>query len=139
MVEPKTKLNNLNVKTFIAALEDVQKRADCKDLIKLFRAVTGKPARMWGDSIVGFDSYHFKYESGREGDSPLSGFSPRKQNISIYIMNGFSTYDAHLQKLGKFKTAKTCLYIKKLSDVDKAVLQSLIEHSVSDMRKKYAE
>ena len=99
--------------------------------------VTGKEPKMWGDSIIGFDSYHYKYASGREGDWPIAGFSPRKQALSIYIMAGFKKYDELMQKLGKYKTGKSCLYVKKLEDVDREVLKKLIQESVEYMREKY--
>ena len=137
MAEPKTKQNTASVTAFLAAIEDKQQRADARKLSAMMRAATGSRAKMWGASIVGFGSYHYVYASGREGDWPLVGYSPRKQNMSIYIMAGFSEYAALLAKLGKHKTGKSCLYIKRLDDVDQAVLKTLIEKSVQHMQRKY--
>lgn len=137
MAEVKTKQNNASVTSFLAAVEDKQQRSDSKKLSKMMRAATGARAKMWGSSIVGFGSYHYKYASGQEGDWPLVGYSPRKQNLSIYIMAGFAGSDKLLAKLGKHKTGKSCLYIKRLADVDEKVLNTLIEKSVKHMRSKY--
>jgi hypothetical protein len=103
----------------------------------MMRAATGKRARMWGPSIVGFDRYDYQYASGRSGTFMMTGFAPRAQNIAVYVMPGFSEYGALLKKLGKHSTGKSCLYIKRLSDVDTKVLATLIERSVKDMRRKY--
>ena len=100
--------------------------------------VTGEPPTMWGDSIVGFGSYHYVYDSGREGDWFLTGFSPRKRNLSLYIMAGFSDYDELMERLGKHKTGKSCLYVNRLSDIDLDVLEALVRQSVAHMRKAYA-
>lgn len=97
------------------------------------KQVTGEEPEMWGDSIVGFGSYHYKYESGREGDWFVTGFSPRKQNLTLYIMSGFDEYDNLISRLGKYKTGKSCLYIKKIDDVDQDVLQELVKKSVEHM------
>jgi hypothetical protein len=135
MAEPNTK--QISVASFLACIEDKQQRSDARKLSAMMRAATGARARMWGTSIVGFGSYHYKYASGREGDSLLVGYSPRKQNMSIYIMNGFSGCDKLLVKLGKHRTGKSCLYIKRLDDVDEVVLKTLIDKSVKYMRSKY--
>ncbi len=119
------------VKAFLAAIPDAARRADAQAIFKLMREATGKPAQLWGDSIVGFGRYHYKYASGREGDWFLTGFSPRKQALTLYIMTGFTRYAALLAKLGKFKTGKSCLYLNRLADVDLAVLRELIEASVA--------
>ena len=103
----------------------------------MMRRATGKRAKMWGSSIVGYGSYHYKYESGREGDWCLVAFSPRKQNLVVYIMPGFESFPTLLKKLGKYKTGKSCLYLNKLADVDQEVLQELIIESVEVMRKRY--
>lgn len=103
----------------------------------MMREATGARAKMWGSSIVGFGQYHYKYESGREGDFMITGFSPRKNALTLYIMAGFSGYESIMKQLGSFKTGKSCLYIKRLSDVDEKVLRRLIEASVKYMRKKY--
>ena len=137
--ELKTKKNSGSVKEFIDSVEDETKRKDCKEIAKMMRKATGKNAKMWGDSIVGFDEYHYKYESGREGDWFRVGFAPRKQNLTVYIMDGFEKYDKLLKKLGKYKTGKSCLLMKSLSDVDKNVLQELIDKSVDYFNKKYGK
>ena len=137
MAELKTKQNNASVNAFLAAIEDRQQRADAKKVSAMMRTATGSRARMWGESIVGFGSYHYKYASGQEGDWPIVGFSPRKQNLSIYIMPGFGQFDKLTAKLGKHKTGRSCLYIKRLADVDETVLRKLIDGSVKRMRKRY--
>ena len=123
---------------FLNAIENERRRADAKKVAAMMRKATGKRARLWGTSIVGFGSYHYKYDSGREGDAALVGFSPRKQNLAVYIMPGFEPFAALMKKLGKYKTGKSCLYINKLDDVDENVLQQLIERSVRLMRKRYS-
>ena len=138
MAEVKTKRTGASVRAFLDAVEDPQQRADVKKIAAMMRAATGEQPKMWGPSIVGYGSYHFRYASGREGDWFLTGFSPRKQNISVYIMPGFSSFERQLGKLGKYKTGKSCLYIRRLADVDEKVLGRLIDQSVSHMRKKYA-
>jgi hypothetical protein len=137
MAEAKTKQGNASVSAFLASIEDQQQRSDARKLSAMMREATGSRAKMWGATIVGFGSYHYIYASGREGDWPLVGYSPRSNNLSIYIMPGFSAYAALLAKLGKHKTGKSCLYIKRLEDVDQDVLKILIEQSVRHMRSKY--
>ncbi len=134
MAELKTKKNRGSVTAFLNAVEDNQRRADSKKIAKLMREVTGERASMWGESIVGYGSYHYKYASGREGETFVAGFSPRKQALTLYIMAGFSRYDDMLAKLGKFKHGKSCLYIKKLTDVDMDVLRELVAASVKHVR-----
>ena len=139
MAELKTKKNDADVVAFLAALADETKRKDCQALVKIFTQVTKEKPAMWGTSIVGFGSYHYKSERSRqEGDWPLTGFSPRKQNITIYIMPGFGAYQDLIEKIGKHKiSGGSCLYIKSLSDIDVEILKQLIKASVEDMRKKY--
>jgi len=137
MAENKTKPTKLSVTEFISSIDDSRKRADVRKVAAMIREATGKRAKMWGTSIVGYGTYHYKYASGREGDFMIAGFSPRKQALSIYIMAGFSKYDTLMAKLGKYKTGKSCLYIKRLSDIDEKVLQRLINESVRYMRKNY--
>jgi hypothetical protein len=137
MAENKTKPTVQKVSEFIAGIEDKQKRADCRELMKLMSGITGNRAKMWGASIVGYGKYHYKYESGREGDFFLTGFSPRKQALSLYIVSGFSLNPELMEKLGKYKTGKSCLYVKKLDDLDREVLAQLVEESVAYIRKKY--
>jgi len=137
MAELKTRENNASVAAFIAAIEDPEQRSDARKIAAMMRAASGSRPRMWGTSIIGFGSYHYRYASGREGDWPIVGFSPRKQNIAVYIMAGFSGSKKLLAKLGKHKTGKSCLYIKRLDDIDQAVLRKLIDESIQTMRKKY--
>ena len=136
MPESKTKPTKLSVAAFIDALPDEAKRADAKALVKLMQSATGEKPAMWGPSIIGFGSHHFKYESGREGDTPIAGFSPRKAATVLYNLTGFDEAKALLAKLGKHTTGKGCLYIKKLADVDQRVLQTLIVKSVAGKRKR---
>lgn len=140
MAELKTKKNKKSVSKFINSVADEQKRSDCEKLIKIFEEVTKEKGVMWGASIIGFGQYHYKSErSTQEGDWPLTGFSPRKQNISIYIMPGFSGYQDLLKKLGTFKVSRgSCLYVKRLSDIDAGVLKKLIKTSVADIKRMYS-
>ena len=137
MAELKTRRNNASVCTFLGAIEDKHQRADARKISAMMRAATGSRAKMWGTAIVGFGSYHYKYASGQEGDWHLVGFSPRKRNLTLYIMSGFGGFEKLMAKLGKYTTGKSCLYIRQLDDVDAATLRKLIEESVADMRKKY--
>lgn len=139
MAELKTKLTNESADDFVAAVNSDTKREDSQKLLALFREVTGEEPKMWGTSIIGFGSYHYKSErSSQEGDWPLTGFSPRKQNLTIYIMPGFDAYQDLLSKLGKYKTSVSCLYIHKLADVDMAVLEKLVKQAYQDMKKQHA-
>lgn len=133
-MENKTKLTRQSVAAFIEALADDTKRADAKALVKLMQSTTGEKPKMWGPSIIGFGSQHYKYESGREGDMPLVGFSPRKTASVLYGVKGGSDSEALRAKLGKHTTGKGCLYIKKLADVDRKVLEALVVKSVSAKR-----
>ncbi len=139
MAELKTKANKASVKDFIDAVPDPSKKQDSLALLKLFQAVTGEKPVMWGTSIIGFGSYHYKSErSSQEGDWMLTGFSPRKQNLTLYVMLGFADYADLLKKLGKHKiSGGSCLYINKLSDVDMAVLEKLVSKSFLAMKKKH--
>lgn len=137
MAELKTRPNESSVAEFLNTVSDTKKRADCGTILYLMRDITRAEPKMWGGSIVGFGNYHYKYESGREGDWFLTGFSPRKQNITIYIMASFDRYDELMQKLGKYKTGKSCLYINKLEDVNLGILKELIQKSVEHLSKKY--
>lgn len=137
MADNKTKVTRASVTEFINSIEDKQKRADARKVAAMMRKATGKRAKMWGPSIVGYGTYHYKYESGREGDFMIAGFSPRKQALTVYILAGFRDFDTLMGKLGKYKTGKSCLYIKHLSDVDEKVLEKLIDGSVEYMRKNY--
>jgi len=126
----KTRKNDASVAAFLARVGDEGKRADARELAELMERITGEPPRMWGPSIVGFGSYHYRYASGREGDWPLTGFSPRKQALTLYIMAGFKEYDGLLRKLGKHKTGQACLYVRRLADVDRGVLEEIVRRSV---------
>jgi hypothetical protein len=137
MAELKTKVNDGDVAAFIDSVADPERRRDAQAVLAMMEKITRRPARMWGSSIVGFGSYHYRYASGREGDSMITGFSPRKNALTLYIMAGFSSHTALLKKLGKFKTGKSCLYIRRLEDVDQKVLGQLIRASVAHMRKTY--
>ena len=129
MAELKTKLNDASVEDFLNKVEDEQKRKDCFEIIEMMKQVTKEEPKMWGPAIIGFGSYHYKYESGREGDMMQIGFSPRKQNITLYVGLGGETESPLLKKLGKYTTGKGCLYIKRLADVDRKALQELIKDS----------
>lgn len=133
--ELKTKVSKASVEDFLNTIEDEQKRADCFEIAKIMTQVTKEKPKMWGPSIVGFGTYHYKGASGREGDWMLTGFSPRKQNLTLYLMGGFDMHKDLLKKLGKFKTSVGCLYIKKLDDVDKKVLKQLVTQTVKTMKK----
>ena len=137
MAADKTVPTRVSVTEFMNSIADPLQKADARKVAAIMRQVTGKRATMWGASIVGYGTYHYKYASGREGDFMLTGFSPRKQALTVYIMAGFGKYDALMKKLGKYKTGKSCLYIKRLSDIDEKVLKRLIEESVKYMRKNY--
>ena len=133
MADNKTKPTKRNVAAFIDALTDLTRRADAKALVRLMQNAAGEKPKMWGPSIIGFGSYHYKYDSGREGDMPLIGFSPRKATV-LYIMAGLRDSGALVAKLGKHTTGKGCLYINKLADVDQKVLEALVVKSVAAMR-----
>ncbi len=137
MADLKTKKTGKSVTAFLNGIEDAGRRADCKAVAKMMREATGAKAEMWGPAIVGFGRYDYRYESGREGSWFLTGFSPRKQALTLYIMPGFKRYDALMKKLGKHKTGKSCLYVKSLDDVDRDVLRTLIDESVAEMRRRH--
>lgn len=136
MAELKTKQNDASVKVFLNSVEDVKKREFAYTILELMKKITKAEPKMWGDSIIGFGNYHYKYKSGREGDWFLSGFSPRKQSMTLYIMSGFSEYNDLLNKLGKHKTSKACLYIKKQEDIDMKVLKQIISQSIKYVKNK---
>lgn len=137
MVEMKTKPTGVSVDSFLDKVEGEQLRADCATLVKLIGKITGKPAYMWGPSIVGFDTYRYKYASGHECDAPVAGFSPRKNEFSIYLTAEGKQQEALLAKLGKHRMAKACLYVKRLSDIDMDVLEKLIAGSVTEVKRRY--
>jgi len=134
MAENKTQPTAKSVPEFLEQIEDPKRRDDCIAVAGLMEKLSGSKPKMWGDSIVGFGDYQYKYASGREGDWFLTGFSPRKQNLTLYIMGYLEYYPDHLEKLGKFKHGKGCLYIKKLEDIDMGVLESLITTSVEHLK-----
>ena len=136
MAELKTQPTDQKVEDFLNTIEEEQKRKDAFALLEFFMEITGEKPVMWGSSIIGFGSYHYKYASGREADWMLTGFSPRKNNLTLYIMQGFDNYEHHLTQLGKHKTGKSCLYVKRLDDLDLDVLRKLISESVEYMRNK---
>lgn len=134
MAELKTKATNASVADFLNAIEDDERRKDCKTVAKIMQKATGAKPKLWGPSIVGFGDHHYKYASGRELDWFLTGFSPRKKDLTLYIMPGFERYDALMASLGKHSTGKSCLYIKRLADVDTSVLEKLVTASVDHMK-----
>ncbi|RZA32109.1 MAG: DUF1801 domain-containing protein [Lysobacteraceae bacterium] len=137
MAENKTRANGASVRAYLDAIPDAARRQDCEALSALMERVTGKPPVMWGDSIVGFDSYHYKYDSGREGDAPLAGFASRKGDISIYLSCDDPPLQALLEKLGRHKMGKACLYLRCLGDVDLAVLEQLVHEAAAATRARY--
>ena len=139
MSELKTQPTTESVSAFLDAIPDDAKRRDCQEVLQLMREVTDEPAVMWGSSIVGFGRYHYRGASGREGDWFVTGFSPRARQLTLYIMAGFDRYDELMQRLGKYTTGKSCLYLKRLDDVDRTVLRQLITESVAHMRRSYPQ
>ena len=137
MSELKTKPTKASVSEFLRGIDDPRRRADAKTVAAMMRRATGKRAKMWGPSIVGYGSYHYRYASGREGEFLITGFSPRKQALTVYIMPGFDGFAPLMKKLGKYRTGRSCLYIKRLTDIDESVLETLIHESVEVMRSKY--
>ena len=129
MAENKTRKTGASVEEFLSSVENKRRREDGSTLLTMMQEITGLEPEMWGPSIIGFGDYHYKYESGREGDMFLTGFSPRKQSLSLYIMDGFDGRDELLKRLGKHRKSVSCLYINKLADVDMDVLQELIQRS----------
>ena len=136
MAELKTRPTAVSVDDFLKTVTDEDRRKDCLTIVKIMEQATRAEPRMWGPGIVGFGTYHYKYASGHEGDWMLTGFSPRKQDLTLYIMPGFGHYEAMMARLGKYKTGKSCLYIKRLADVDMSVLKELVTASVQHMKRK---
>jgi len=134
----KTTPTGASVKAFIDAIGDEQRRRECRAVMTIMKAATGASPKMWGPSIVGYGSYHYKYDSGREGDWFLAGFSPRKQDLTLYIMSGFAGHAELMQKLGRHKTGVSCLYLRTLDDVDLDVLSELVRRSVAAVDQRYA-
>jgi hypothetical protein len=138
MTEAKTRMNDSSVEAFLDSVENERRREDCRTVVRMMEEVTGEEPRMWGDSLIGFGSYRYKYESGREGEWPLTAVSPRKQSLTLYIMPGFGRYDELMGRLGKHRTGTSCLYVNKLADIDTDVLRELVDQSVTEMRSRYA-
>src|SRR6185436_13785602 len=139
MSEPKSKPTEVSAESHIAAITNEEQRSDAQTLVALMRRVTGQEPRMWGPSIVGFGSYHYKYASGHEGDSALAGFAVRGRELVVYTAPGFEGRDVLLAKLGKHKTGKACVYIRRLADVDLKVLETLVARSVADTKRRYPQ
>ncbi|GAA0328078.1 hypothetical protein GCM10008967_18200 [Bacillus carboniphilus] len=139
MYELKTKENDNSVIEFIEAVENPKKREDAYKLLDIFTETSGYPAKMWGPSIIGFGSYHYKYASGHEGDAPLVGFSPRKANFSLYFATGDTKREELLQDFGKHKAGKACVYINKIADIDVEVLKKLITQSITFLKETYPD
>lgn len=138
MAELKTKKTRASVPTFLDSIENEQRRKDAFELLEIFKHSTKMPPVLWGNSIVGFGEYHYKSNrSSQEGDWPLTGFSPRKRNMTVYIMPGFTNYQNLLAKLGRHKTSVSCIYFNKLENIDVKVLKQIIRRSVADMKKIY--
>ncbi len=135
----KTVANDASVEDYLSGISPEQKQQDCREICKMMERLTGHPPVMWGPSIVGFGEYHYKYASGREGDALRTGFAARAQNISIYIMPGYQDFDDELSRLGKHKIGKSCLYLKRLSDVDTDVLEEMVAKGLKLLAEKYPE
>ena len=136
MAENKTRKTGADVEGFLAGVDNARRKADSLTLLAMMKRITGLEPEMWGPSIVGFGSYHYRYDSGREGDMPMTGFSPRKQSLTVYVMPGFAGSEDLLERLGKHRTSVSCLYINKLADVDQEVLAELIGRSFAHMRQR---
>ena len=134
MAELKTKQTGASVKEFLNQISDKERREDCFAIAKMMEEATGAKPKMWGPSIVGFGTFHYKYDSGREGDWVLTGFSPRKNNLTLYLMMGFEKHRELMEQLGKYKTAKSCLYIKRLDDIHVPTLKKLVKASLKQLR-----
>ena len=134
MAELKTKQTDESVEKFLNRIPDAERREDCFAIAKLMEEITGYEPRMWGPSIVGFGSYHYKYASGREGDWMMTGFSPRKKDLTLYLMMGFEKHQDLMKQLGKHSASKSCLYIKRLSDIHQPTLKKLIKASVKQLK-----
>ncbi|HUP48477.1 MAG TPA: DUF1801 domain-containing protein [Thermoanaerobaculia bacterium] len=139
MAELKTKPTESSVEAFLGSIADEARRKDCLAVAAMMKRVTGSQPKMWGNGIVGFGEYHYVYDSGREGDWFLAGFSPRKNDLTLYIMSGFEGSGDLMKRLGKYKTGKSCLYVKKLADIDAAALEELIAASVRQVTERYGQ
>ncbi len=139
MATLKTRPSDASVEGFLDSVENEDRREDARRVLAIMRQVTQEPPKMWGSRLVGFGSYHYRYASDREGDWPLTGLSPGKRNLTVYVMPGFDDYGEMLSRLGKHRTGKSCLYVNRLRDVDLNVLEAIIRQSVADMRRRYAQ
>jgi hypothetical protein len=137
VAELKTRPTKVSVDTFLTRIQDEARREDCRTLVRLMKRATGERPTMWGPSMVGFGNYHYRYASGHEGDCFLAGFAPRKRELTLYIMSGFDRYKALLARLGKHKTGKACLFVRRLADIDLAVLEELVSASVKHLKQLY--
>jgi hypothetical protein len=137
MAENKTKPTEADIGAFLDAVPDPKRRADGKELCATMERLSGEPPALWGPSIIGFGTYHYRYESGREGDMARIGFSPRARELVLYLLGGFPRHQELMDRLGKYKTGKSCLYIKSLDDVDRGVLEQLIVEALDHMRTTY--
>lgn len=135
--ENKTKATHVNPRAYVAAVEHKTRKADAEVLLDFFARITGMTAKMWGPTLIGYGSYHYKYESGREGDMLITGFSPRKANLVFYIMPGYQDLSEMLARLGKHKIGKSCLYINKLADIDMDVLEEIVRFGLTYIRENY--
>lgn len=137
--EAKTKTTEVSVADFIAAVENPKRRADAEVLCALFEEISGEPPKMWGPSIIGFGQYHYRYDSGHEGDAPRLGFSPRKAQTVVYVMSGFKGQDEMIARIGKVKTSVSCMYVNRLDQIDLGVLREMAVASLAQMREQYPE
>jgi Domain of unknown function (DU1801) len=137
MANVKTAPTKASVRKFLDGIETDQRRQDCETLLRMMKKITRADPVMWGPSIVGFGTYHYRYQSGREGDWPLTGFSPRTRALTVYIMAGFKRYATLMKKLGNHSTGSSCLYVKRLDDLDLGVLEELIRESVRHVKARY--
>jgi hypothetical protein len=137
MNENKTQATTASVADHIAAIADEAQRKDCKTLVSLMKKLTGKQPKLWGPTIVGFGSYHYRYESGREGDAPLAGFAARGREIVIYLLAGSKAQEGLFAKLGKHRRTKSCLYIRRLADVNLTIVEALVRDSIDELRRRY--
>lgn len=138
MTKNKTNETDVNVYNFINTVSGETKREDSLCIVEIFKDISGFEPKMWGPSIIGFGSYHYKYNSGHEGDAPLAGFSPRKDSIVLYFASEFESREQLLEKLGKHKTGKVCVYVKKLEDIDISILKKLLKGSIAQIKKQYS-
>ena len=137
--EAKTKPTEISVADFIAAVENPKRRADAEVLCALFEEISGEPPKMWGPSIIGFGKYHYRYDSGHEGDAPRLGFSPRKAQTVVYVMSGFKGQEEMIARIGKVKTSVSCMYVNRLDQIDLGVLREMAVASLAQMREQYPD